>query len=227
MKFHILLPYYRRPEIVIGALNSVIDSTYKNYKLSFIDDSGDESFKQTFLSLGSFKEEDYVPVLMSDKEKQSIGGSIIGKVMNSEISNYESDKIIILCDDDALFPDYLEKLNNFYTKNPDNLWSYCYVSIFNPLEESYKTSKINLSTSLNQYTTPIHPWHKVDASQVSFSRDYFIKTTGFSYPLTRNLDADIYNKLFPILGNCAPNYIIGQYKGTHEKQLGNRKNDFI
>jgi glycosyltransferase involved in cell wall biosynthesis len=37
--------------------------------------------------------------------------------MNESIKNSDAEVVIILCDDDALDPDYLENLNEYYEKN--------------------------------------------------------------------------------------------------------------
>jgi hypothetical protein len=52
------------------------------------------------------------------KNKQ--GGSIFGKYANIAMETLESDITIMLCDDDALTPDYLEYLNHYYTLKPRN-----------------------------------------------------------------------------------------------------------
>ncbi len=38
LKFELIIAYYKRPKIVLNALESIIKSTYDNWHLTFIDD---------------------------------------------------------------------------------------------------------------------------------------------------------------------------------------------
>ena len=59
LKFELIIAYYKRPKIVLNALESIIKSTYDNWHLTFVDDSGDDSFKETFLNFGFDKSKIY------------------------------------------------------------------------------------------------------------------------------------------------------------------------
>jgi glycosyltransferase involved in cell wall biosynthesis len=149
LKFELIIFYYKRPEIVLNALESIKKSYYKNWHLTLIDDSGNDDFKTTFLKYGfDNKKISYVPIMMSDEEKIKLGGSIFGKYANDVIENSDADIIIPICDDDALLPDYMGKLNDFYSKNPDKVWAYCHNKYFNPKYESYKDAKLTPDTDL-------------------------------------------------------------------------------
>jgi glycosyltransferase involved in cell wall biosynthesis len=239
LKFELIIAYYKRPKIVLNALESIIKSTYDNWHLTFVDDSGDDSFKETFLNFGFDKSKiNYTPILMSDDEKINIGGSIFGKYVNEAIQNTDADIIILICDDDALFPNYMENLNKFYTENPDKMWGYSHVKFFNPetqhyLESTEKPSNKTFNTSnLNDYTSPIHPSCKVDSSQVSFRKNAFTQTNlWYPYPHTKDLDRNVFEKLYTQIGQCHFTNCYGQYKGWFANQLGVRarqgKGDFI
>ena len=239
LKFEIVIAYYKRPKIVTNALESIKNSTYSNWRLTLIDDSGDDSFKNTFINFGLDKSKiSYVPILMKDEEKLKIGGSIFGKFINEVILNSHSDIFILLCDDDALTHDYMEKLNIFYNKNPNEQWSYCHLNFYNPEVERYTDSKNNCSNislngvNLNAHFTPINPYCRVDSSQVSFRIDSLVsKTILYPHPYTANLDAYIFKNFHTVWGDCLFNGIVGQHKGWFENQLGVRqrsgKGDFI
>lgn len=49
----------------------------------------------------------------SKENKLRRGGSMFGKYANIAMETIDSDIIIMLCDDDALIPDYLFNLNVF------------------------------------------------------------------------------------------------------------------
>jgi hypothetical protein len=238
LKILILLFYYKRPQMVRNAIDSILNSTYDNYEVAFINDSGELSsdhvldyIKET-KSYSKFKQYN---INQSDEEKLSQGGSIFGKYANQAIQESDSDIVIMLCDDDALDHDYLENLNQYYGKNKSILWSYGYVKYYNPSIESY-TEAIDSYGSrelrgsvddLNRNTSALNPYCQCDASQVSFRRECFTeKDVWFSFPLTRNLDASIYRDMFNKIGWCYPNKFYTQCKGAFPDQLGNRTKDF-
>ena len=230
-KILILLLYYRRPTIVLNALNSIKNSTYTNWELCFIDDSGDDKFKDTLLNFGLPNEKiKYLPTYDSVETKQKNGGVRIGQYMNESIKNSDAEIAIMLCDDDALNHDYLNKLNFYFTINPTVLYCYSNLLFFNPDIETYTDSKteayINNFPSdynLNRHKTPINPACKLDASQVAW-RTECNKNGGVWFDELRlmNHDEDFYKKLFKSYGNCHPTGFIGQHKGVSENQLGNR-----
>ena len=52
LKFLIVLVYYKRPKMVLNALESIKNLSYGNWQLDFIDDSGDEVFRETLFNFG-------------------------------------------------------------------------------------------------------------------------------------------------------------------------------
>jgi len=228
LKFHIILPYYKRQNIVVNALESIINSEYENWFLTFIDDSGNRGFEEVLYSYQlDQKKIEYVPICMSDEEKTNNGGSIFGSFINEAIKRIESDIIITLCDDDALTKNYMKDLNEFYKNNPQTMWSYCHVLFYNPELVSYTdatpediSGKLNF---LNKETTAIYPKNKVDSSQVSFRRNIFLDyDIGFPSPQTVALDAYVFRETHSKIGDCPFNNIIGQCKASFQNQLGRR-----
>ena len=236
-KIQVVLAYYKRPNIVLNALNSLKLSNYSNWQLDFVDDSGDDLYKGTLFTLGlDSSKVHYHPTYDSDQQKIAQGGSRHGKFINKVIRESDSEIVLILCDDDALLPDYMIHLNEFYSKNPSVMWAYSKVKYYNPLIETYLQAEDNLQrvqgygavADLNQHTQPINPDCACDASQVSFRRRCFTeKEIWFPYPQTRNLDSAIYNKMYEAWGACYPTSTYGQCKGVFSDQLGCRtQNDY-
>jgi hypothetical protein len=219
------------------ALQSLKMQPYKNWQMAFVDDGsdipgkpiveeilGEESSKVLFINTNSTRE-----------QKQERGGSKFGKCWNLAMYNSNADIGIMLCDDDALYTDYLANLSKFYTANPHINYSYGHVSIFNPslfndindvptnLDTSYAEYTEGCCDHLNKFTTTINPFHTVDSSQVSWlivpAKE---KNIGFPYPKTINLDAVLYRQLHENFGGCVYNGLITQYKGVHADQLGVR-----
>jgi len=233
LKFELIIAYYKRPKIVRNALNSIMNLNYNNWHLTFIDDSGDDVFKETFLNYGFDKNKiTYIPILMSDDEKTKNGGSIFGKYINESVLNSDCDIVMLICDDDALDSEYLNNLNNFYTNNPEEQWGYSHVKLYNPNIEYYLDAdnksliynwSLNL-VNLNHHTNSIHPYCKVDSSQVTFRKKAMVDGNAwYAFPRTASLDADIFIKIFNKYGPCKFTGCYGQYKGWFEDQLGVRQ----
>jgi glycosyltransferase involved in cell wall biosynthesis len=230
LKFEIIIPYYKRPKIVINTLNSIKNSTYNNWHLTFIDDSGDDSFKDTFFNFGFDESKaSYIPIMMSDEEKIKLGGTVHGKYMNDAIYDSDADIILPICDDDALVNDYMEKLNEYYNLNESVMWSYCHLNFYNPNKESYLESKPESKDDLPNYPylnsniEPLNPYMRKDFSQVTFRRNAIVeKEIKYPYPKDHDLDAAIFEPFFKSWGYCYFNGLRGQHKGWHEEQLGVR-----
>lgn len=235
-KFLILLVYYKRPEIVLNALNSIKELSYTNWQLDFIDDSGDDDFKETLMNFGLDNSKvNYIASYDSEQTKREIGGSRHGHFMNESIKNSDSDIVVILCDDDAIVNGSFEYLDEYYQINPDVNWAYSKVYFYDPSKESYLAGKTQdqltywhpgTTYTLNQYSEPIIPTDKLDASQITIRKKVFTEgDLWYPSPQTRNLDAAIFNKIVQNFGYCYPTFIYGQYKGAFDDQLGNRWSD--
>jgi glycosyltransferase involved in cell wall biosynthesis len=234
-KFLIVLPYYRRPSIVLNALDSIKNLNYQNWELSFIDDSGDDSFKETLLNFGLDNSKiKYTAIYDSDEAKQLNNGSRHGEFMNNSILESDADIIIILCDDDALLNNSLTDLNQFYTNNPHINWAYSLVTYYNPLIETYRDATPDLTRiggnsvhCLNTNVGTFNPSGNCDGSQVTYRRTLITNQLGFPSPTTKNLDAHIFNQLFDAYGGCYFTGIFVQCKGAHREQLGVRESTWI
>lgn len=228
-KYEIILPYYRRPKVVLNALESIKKLEYDNWHLTFIDDSGDESFRETLLSFGlPSKKVTYIATLMSDDDKKKFGGSVFGKYMNECIKSSTADILIVLCDDDALRPDYLDNLNIFYS-NPKNVWGYCHVMFYDPYSEPYTSCHATPKTPeigwwmLNITKCETSPKDRLDSSQVTFRINALRnKNVQFPFPRTVNLDSVIFEDMYSKYGECKFTHCVGQIKGWSAKQLGVR-----
>jgi hypothetical protein len=149
-------------------------------------------------------------------------------MLNDAMKESDADIAFILCDDDALYQDYLKNLVNFYEENTNSIYSYGKVSIYNPNDFiSFEELKDNFNNVLNHRSGPISPAYTVDASQVSWRLKNF-KEVGIKFlsPQTAALDANLYQQLEAAFGKCDANECIAQYKGLYPQQLGNRQNPY-
>jgi hypothetical protein len=226
-KIQILLFYYERPKFIINALKSIKKEKYKNWELHFIDDGSSISPGKSIVE-NTFNEEEMKKTIFyntndTKEEKLKRGASIFGKLANEAMINSSADISIMLCDDDAIYPNYFEYLNTLYTLNPNLNYAYSHVCVFDPFIEKIEDVPVR-PHSLNAYYQPINPENAVDASQISWRREIILKNNIlFPYPKTYNLDADLYKQMFNKLGPCYYTGFISQYKAFHHDQLGNKK----
>lgn len=211
------------------ALNSIKKQSYKNWELIFVDDSSivpGEPIVREILSDDLDKIKFYNT--NDPDKKEGNGESVFGKYWNNGSLESNSDISIMLCDDDALMPNYLEKLVQWYKDNPNKNYSYCHLNIFDPYTiKSLDDIGLNTDYILN-HTSDIHPYSMLDSSQVSWKTDA-IRTHGvrFPSPKTSSLDAILYSQLASIYGLCPFNGIIGQCKGVHSDQLNVKEGKYL
>jgi hypothetical protein len=98
--------------MVENALSSIIknNKTHKDWHLAFIDDSlfktGQAVFEKYMAPFGN--QASYWKTDTTAEEKMR-AESQIGRFMNEAITASDADIAIMLCDDDELCPDYLQK----------------------------------------------------------------------------------------------------------------------
>lgn len=228
LKFLIMMPYFERPKMVLNAIRSFNKIKYENYEIAIIDDGSIKNPIEEILSNYNLKN---VKIYKTNDtiENKLARGSIHGSFMNLAMKESDADIALMLSDDDALVNGYLEDLNFFYNKNKDQVWSYCHVIGFDPMKEvPCETLKFRENNSWNtkatsrlNWTTPINPFCKLDATQVSWK----IKEGISSFPenQTKNLDASFYQSMYEKFGPASFNGCTGVFKGFHSDQLTNRE----
>lgn len=213
--------------MVRNALQSLIDSTYQNYELAFIDDSEDSFSGFKVFNEFSVYPRKYIHTGDTEEQKLARGGSNFGKHANDAMEKSDADICIMLCDDDFLKFDYLENLNTYYESHPEVKYAYSHINLFNPIDEPYEQVKERqVASPYLNHTSPLNPFCQVDSSQVSWrlpeGKERHIL---FNYPQTRNLDASIYTSMYNTWGNCVFTGFIGEFKGWFPDQLGHRVNN--
>jgi hypothetical protein len=235
LKILILMSYYNRPLLVKNSLQSILKSNefHQNWVLFFGDDGSFipgkpivEEILHNHLDKVKFENSH-----MSLKEKIN-SGLVIGKYANEAIKQSDADVAIILCDDDELVPTYLAQLNSFLLQNPDILYCYSKVYVFNPLLQKSDNIK-ETNNKYNQWNGPINPVGKVDASQVAWRlkccKEYdawFPDSTKLvkDKPWVADTDRSFFDNLFKKCGDCQPTDLFCQFKGIHDYQLLWHKN---
>ena len=228
MKILILMAYYNRPEMVKLSIQSILNQSHLDWELAFVDD-GSEIPGEPIVREILFEHLDKVKFYNTNhsvEQKLVQGGSMFGSMWNDAMYNTNADIGIMLCDDDALAPEYLAGLNDYYSNHNEVNYSYGHISPFSP--KNYKDIKdvpLTLAFHLN-HTVPIDPYCKVDASQVSWRIKPVIEhSIKFIYPKTTDLDANFYRLLYNSFSDCIFNNLVAQHKGWHSDQMGKRSED--
>lgn len=224
LKVLIILLYWDRPKMVQNALNSIKEQAYSNWELVFIDDGSDTPGEPIVREV--LKDHlDKVKFTRTETTwaERFSPGSPIGLHMNDAVMTSTADIVVILCDDDALLPNYCADINTFFTNNLDQVWGYCHVVAFDPSQQDYHTAPLTPWFSYNGHTVPIAPSCAVDSSQVVY-RAHCTKEGGmyWIYPQTGCLDCNFYEKMVEVYGLCPWMGCVGQYKGVFPDQMGKR-----
>jgi uncharacterized CHY-type Zn-finger protein len=230
MKILILMSYYQRPILVRNALQSILKANehHSDWELVFGDDGSEIPGKPIVEEVlkDHLHKVQCIHTQMSLEDKLNFGLTV-GKHANEAIRSSSAEIGIMLCDDDELHPMYLKNLSNFFIANPDTLYAYSKVHIYNPLLQ--KSEDISgLNCTYNQWRDPINPAGKVDASQVAWRLDcckkyeaWFSETTKLTehMPWIKDTDRSFFENLYSKCGLCTPTGFVGQYKGIHDYQL--------
>lgn len=230
MRILIMCSYYNRPKLVRRALESLLAANehHSDWVLGFGDDGSlvpgrpivedvlkDHLHKVTFVHSG---------LTLEDKLENGIQ---LGRLANEHLTKSDAEIALMLCDDDELHPGYLKSLSEFYTNNPSIRYAYSLIHLFNPLIQESRMVN-NLQHKYNQWSGPINPVGKVDASQVSwrlacnkYFDAWFSETTKsvFGKAWIKDTDKGFFENLYAKCGDCHPTGIVGQYKGIHDYQL--------
>jgi hypothetical protein len=235
MKILILMSYYNRPILVRRALQSILvaNEHHKDWELLFGDDSSDipgkpivEEIMKDHLDKIVFAHSN---MTLDDKIEK---GLLLGHYCNEAIKQSDADIGIMFSDDDELHPLYLKNLSEFFTNNPDVLYCWSMIYVFNPLLQKSNES-INVNNKYNKHESSINPVNKVDATQVAWRLScckergaWFADTTRFVYsrPWTKDTDKSFFENLHEKCGQCQRTGFVAQYKGVHDYQLLWHKN---
>jgi len=229
----ILLFYYDRPELVKIAVNSIKSQQYTNWEVAFIDDSSsvpgepivrdilsDYLDKVTFYHTNDTTEQKL--------ERNGVDGSVFGKYAQLAIEQSSAEYVIMLCDDDALYPEYFKNLNTYFYEHTDEHYVYSHIHTYDPLLSTIET-ELRIPSEYHHLnkTHALNPYFNIDMSQVAWRRTSFLEANiQFPYPMTVNLDAAIYIQMHSAFGLCKFSGFTGQFKaigkGKYMDQLSHR-----
>lgn len=159
-------------------------------------------------------------------------GICLGKYCNEYIKKSNADIGIMFCDDDEIHPEYFRKLSEYFSNNPEILYCYSKIKIFNPLFQN-SCDVSSLDNKYNKFCDAVVPMNNLDASQVAWRLDcckkhdaWFADSTNFdkTKPWVKDTDKSFFENLYNKCGLCHPTGFVSQYKGIHDYQLLWHKN---
>jgi hypothetical protein len=223
----IITAYYNRPQMVRNALESIANQTSDDYEVAFIDDGStvpgrpivEEILAKKIDKVRFYRIDD------TEEQKRAQGGSVHGKYMNLAMEESNAEIGVILCDDDALFPTYVDKLIKYFAAHPEKNFCYSHVIPFDPTIHKPSLDLPRRPFHLNKVGA-INPVCQVDSTQVAWRIPWVLQNNiSFPYPMTSALDAAFYQQLYDKGGPCTFSGFMGQFKGVFADQLGHRKDD--
>jgi GNAT superfamily N-acetyltransferase len=234
-RFLIVIAYYNRPEIVKNALKSIVDLKYDNFEVAFIDDGSAIAGKPIVESIFPKELLDRTTFYLgtdTPEQKKAQGGSIFGAHINTAIRDSSAEYFILVCDDDAVLPYFFLELNAFLLKSKPPYF-YSKVRFYDPSCETYLQHRENAEREFRgswykiNHSHALNPYCMIDSSQMICNTACFKDgSVAYPFPKTRNLDADVYGKLFNKYGLCVPCGLYGQIKAAFAGQLGNIHTDY-
>lgn len=231
LKFQIVLPYLDAPNLLRNALESIRDLEYQDWFLGFWDDGSripgrpivEDVLRDHLAKVTCYRVED------TPDQKRANGGSRHGEGMNRIIVENEQtgaeDVVVILCQDDHLFPDYFTNLNKYYSEHPNVVYSYCHIADYNPMVEKPSPELRERGCGYN-HTHDLFACGVVDSSQVTYRKRAFLEGLRYPSPATVALDASMFSLLGNKYGPAPWNGCKGQLKGWGPFQLGARSDPF-
>ena len=106
-KVSIIIPTYKRSDLLERAIKSVINQTYKNIEIIVVDDNVNNSKEH----LQNLKIIEKYPQIIYIKNKKNLGG---GLTRNVGIKASTGEYIAFLDDDDEFYPTKIEKQYQLY-----------------------------------------------------------------------------------------------------------------
>jgi glycosyltransferase involved in cell wall biosynthesis len=164
VKVSVLINNYNYEKFLVECVNSVLNQTYHDVEVIFVDDGSTDKSLDVINSLNDKR------IKVISKEN---GGQL--SAFNVGIKNASGEILFFLDSDDAYKPNYLEDAINFYNSNKDCDFLYVARELIGT-EEGVSSSGKTRSNGYTYFTTLYgRKWVGSVTSSVSVKRDFLLK----------------------------------------------------
>ena len=172
-KIDIILPNYNSSQFIIRTIKSILNQTYKSWKLIIVDDF---SNKETKDILKKFSKKNKIKIYWSNKNRGA------GYSRNYAIKKSNSPYLAFIDSDDVWKKDKLKKQINFMKKN-DCSFSYTNYETFgdknkkvnSPLKFNYSSFIKNTSIATSTMMVKRNKINNIKFTKTKICEDYFFK----------------------------------------------------
>lgn len=187
----IIIPTYNRAQLIVRAIESVINQTFKDWELIIVDDG---SVDNTELVISNnFKSES---IKYFKKEKSGVSFA-----RNYGVQKATGKIIAFLDSDDEMHPNFLEKMAHHFNTNPSMDFSWCGVRYLSKLTNNdYATLKtVEWYPEEETKSKPITKYASImkvgSGYGLTIKRECFLEVGGFDESLPTAVDADLMVRL--------------------------------
>lgn len=116
----VVVTTYNRPEMLIEALESISNQTFKDYEIILVDDNSNDTRQLEFLKILGERQSTRIKIIRTDvKEEDRLKTTRYATCINLALKEARGEYITYLCDDDVYKPQRLERMVAFLDANPD------------------------------------------------------------------------------------------------------------
>lgn len=189
-KVSVVIPTFKRSEMLPRAINSVLNQTYQNVDVYVVDDNDpDTEFrKQTEITMAQFTNNSRVHYLKHERNKNGSAARNTGYRASS------GDYIALLDDDDEYLPNKIED-QVLLMESLDNTWGACYTK-FTVVDGEKITAKIGETKEGNLLVEALSRNLMLAAgSNLMIRRTVMDELNGFDESFVRNQDLELLTRI--------------------------------
>jgi glycosyltransferase involved in cell wall biosynthesis len=183
----VIIPTYNRKDIVLDAIQSVINQTVKDFEIIVVDDGSSDGTKEYLTSLN-------LPIKIISKEN---GG--VSSARNIGIKSSQGKYIAFLDSDDVWLPEKLKHQIAYVTTHPDIALVYTdeYIEVNGEVQSKTRFERANLGDDQkNNFLLPGFVQHTpIHTSSVMVKKSVLDEVGYFNETLKIHEDSELWNRI--------------------------------